>query len=116
MDVEQIFQACCGFEDDGTTFTFYFDGPYSEPSVACNEGVRTPLYRLFSGQDAETIRQWLRGQRAWNRLRIPADYTRAKGIQAIRIATDWNDGQWSPLYSFASTRTIHGEDHREALR
>jgi hypothetical protein len=31
------------------------------------------------------------------------------------VASEWHNGQWSALYSYASTGQVHGEDHKEAL-
>lgn len=34
----------------------------------------------------------------------------------VETAYSWHGGQWSPLYSFASTGgRVHGEEHRQAL-
>lgn len=41
------------------------------------------------------------------------DYERM--LDTIRTASDWHSGQWSALYSYASTGEIHGEEHRDNL-
>lgn len=41
------------------------------------------------------------------------DYKRM--LDTVRTASEWNSGQWSALYSYASTGEIHGEDHRADL-
>lgn len=33
----------------------------------------------------------------------------------IDVAFSWHGGQSSPLYSFASTRTVHSEEHRTCV-
>lgn len=30
----------------------------------------------------------------------------------VHIASEWHNGQWSALYSYASTGMIHSEEHR----
>jgi hypothetical protein len=116
MGIEQLFLTCCGFEDDGQCVKFYLDCPAPKPSILREQGVRTPLFHLVHGEDAAAVRQWLVGRRAWDVLRVPADYSKERGIAAIKIACDWHSGHGSPLHSFASTRTIHGEKHRDQLR
>src|ERR1700722_17293993 len=99
MDIQQLFLVCCGFEDDGKSIKFHLDSPNPQPSLTREQGVRTPFFRLFSGPDAEAIRHWLRGRRAWDVMRVPPDYTKERGITAIRIAGQWHTGQNSALYS-----------------
>ena len=62
------------------------------------------------------VRRYLATYRCWEIMRVPPAFSRERGIAAIRVAGQWHSGQRSPLYSFASTRTIHGERHREQLR
>src|SRR4051794_18917703 len=69
MQVEELLLLCCGFEDDGGNFKFYLDSLTPQPSFSREQGVRTPLFRLFSGEDAEAIRKWLACRRAWDVLR-----------------------------------------------
>lgn len=116
MQVEALLAVCEGFEDDGVNIKFYVSGPNPEPSFDREYGVRTSLFRLVSGEDAVAVRRFLATYRCWEVMRVPADYSRERGIAAIRVAGQWHAGQRSPLYSFASTRTIHGERHREQLR
>lgn len=116
MNVEQLLLVCCGFEDDGENFKFYLDSPNPQPSLDREQGVRTSLFRLFSGEDAEAIRRYLATRRAWDVLRVPPDYTRERGIAALKVAVQWHSGSGSPLYAFASTRRIQGDKHREQLR
>ena len=116
MRVEELLLLCCGIEDDGQCVKLYLDSPQPELSVSREQGIRTQLFHLFSGDDAETIRNYLATRRAWDVLRVAPEYSKERGIAALRIASQWHSGQWSPLYSFASTRRIHGEKHREQLR
>lgn len=116
MQVEALLAVCEGFEQDGENFKFYVSGPHPEPSFDREQGVRTSLFHLVSGEDAVAVRRFLATHRCWEIMRVPADYSRERGIAAIRVAGQWHSGQRSPLYSFASTRTIHGHRHREQLR
>ena len=118
MDIEQLFLTCCGYEfsEDGQSMKFYLDGPNPKQSFDREQGVRTSLFHLLHGEDAAAVQQWLRGRRAWEILKVPPDYSKERGIAAIKLAFDWHSGQGSPLYSFASTRRIYGEKHRQQLR
>src|SRR5262245_41373799 len=118
MDIEHLFLTCCGFEfsDDGQSVKFFLDSPTPKSSISREQGVRTSLFHLLHGDDAGAVRQWLQGRRAWDVLRVPEDYTKERGIVALQIAAQWHSGQGSPLYSFASTRRIHGQKHRHQLR
>jgi hypothetical protein len=118
MEIENLFLTCCGFEfsDDGRSVKFYLDGPTPQPSILRYQGIRTPLFHLLHDEDAAAVRRWLRGRRAWDVLKVAPAYSRERGIAAVKIAFDWHSGPGSPLYSFASTRRIHGEKHREQLR
>ncbi len=116
MRVENLLLTCCGFDEEGGNFKFYVEGPRPVPSVSRRRGVRTPLFHLFTGEDARAIRGYLATHRAWDVLRIPPPYTHERGVRAIRISFDWHSGPKSPLYSFASARGIYGEGHRDQLR
>ena len=107
---------CCGYEDFGNELRLYLDSPMPKPSISRERGVRTKLFHLFAGEDAEAIRSWLARNKAWQVLRVPQDYTTDRGIRAIRIAYQWRSGKGSPFYLFASTRRIHGQEHRDRLR
>ncbi len=37
-------------------------------------------------------------------------------MKCIETAFNWHSGESSPLYSFASTRKIHSEDHRDDVQ
>jgi hypothetical protein len=116
VQVEALLAVCEGFQEDGENFKFYVTGPNPEPSFDRERGVRTSLFHLVSGEDAVAVRRFLTTHRCWEVMRVPPAYTRERGIAAIRVAGHWHSGQRSPLYLFASTRTIHGDGHREQLR
>ncbi|MGH7072232.1 MAG: hypothetical protein ACREFO_19780 [Acetobacteraceae bacterium] len=116
MQVERLFLLCCGFEDDGNEVKVYLESPDPQPSISRQQGVRTPLFHLFVGEDAEAIRRFVSQYRTWDLLRVPQAFTRERGVQAVRIAWHWHCGKGCPIYELASTRTIHGERHREQLR
>jgi hypothetical protein len=115
MQVEQLLLLCCGFEDDGRDVRLYLDSPDPQPSFTRESGVRTPLFHLFVGEDAEAIRRYLVAHRAWEVLRVPQAYSRERGTAAVRIAWRWHAGEGCPVHEFASARTVHGERHRERL-
>jgi hypothetical protein len=116
MQVERLFLLCCGFEDDGKEVKVYLDSPDPQPSISREHGVRTPLFHLFVDEDADAIRRFVSEHRTWELLRVPQAFTRERGVCAVRIAWHWHSGKGCPIYEFASTRTIHGERHREQLR
>ena len=41
------------------------------------------------------------------------DYERM--LDTFTTASEWHSGQWSALYSYASTGKVWNEDHRQAL-
>lgn len=116
MQVERLFLLCCGFEDDGNEVKVYLDSPDPQPSISRQHGVRTSLFHLSVGEDAEAIRRFVSQHRTWDLLRVPQAFSRERGVKAIHIAWQWHGGKGCPIYEFASTRTIHGERHREQLR
>jgi hypothetical protein len=113
MRPDLLLLTACGIEDDGESVRVYVDGPTPEPSYTRDRGIRSDLFHLFSGEDAATIRGWLRQNRAWDCLRVPSGYTRDRGVRAIQVAFEWHSGGGSPLYQFASTRRVHDDAHRE---
>lgn len=113
MRPDLLLFTACGFEDDGEHVRVYVDCPRPAVSFTRDRGVRTPLFHLLAGEEADAFRRWLSQNRAWECLRVPPAYTRDRGVRAIRIAFDWHSGGGSPLYQFASTRSIRDEAHRE---
>lgn len=115
-DIERLFLIACGYEDNGQEFRLFLEGPNPQPSVNRPRGVRTNLFYLFAGEEAEAIRAWLVTRKAWQVLRVPPPYSKERGIVALRIAQSWSSGPASPLFQFASARRIEGDEHRERLR
>ena len=116
MDVEHLLLTCCGFEDDGAVVRFFLDGPTPEPSLTRDRGTRTPLFHMVAREDAQAVRDYLARHRCWDVLRVPADYTRDRGIAAVRVAARWHSGRYSPLYLFATDRRLRDEEHGGQLR
>jgi hypothetical protein len=63
------------------------DRPTPEPSFIRRRGVRTLLFRLYSGQDAEEILAWLDKYRAWKVLRVSPPYSSEQGVRAVLLAS-----------------------------
>ena len=116
MNIDVLLMTCCGFEDDGHEVRFYLDSPIPEPSFTRERGVRTNLFHLFAGDDAQTFREYLARHRCWDVMRVPQNYTPERGAAAVRIAGLWHSGPHSPLHLFATSRRIVVEEHREQLR
>ena len=116
MNIDLLLMTCVGFDDDGREVRFFLDGPNPELSVTRERPVRTELFHLFGGDEARTIREYLARHRCWDVMRVPPDYTRDRGIAAVRTAGRWHSGRHSPLYLFAAERRIRDEEHRDQLR
>ncbi len=116
MDIERLFWIACGYADDGKEFRLFLEGPNPQPSFDRDRPKKTNLFYLFSGDEAESIRNWLSTRKAWQVLRVPPPYTKGRGIAAIHIAHSWCSGPASPFFNFASARRIDGEEHRDELR
>jgi hypothetical protein len=72
-DIERLFLIACGFEDDGQEFRLFLEGPNPLPSVHRHRGVRTNLFYLFPGDEAEAIRRYVTEHPEWERLRVPEE-------------------------------------------
>ena len=107
---------CVGFEDDGGHVRFFLDSPRPEVSLTRGRGVRTPLFRLFAGDDAHKFREYIARHRCWEVMRVPPEYTPERGAAAVRIAARWHAGRSSPLHLFAAARRVRDEEHRGQLR
>lgn len=116
MDIDGLLLTCCGFEDDGEHIRFFLESPTPKPSLKWERGVRTELFHLFGGDEAQAIRNYLNRHRCWGVMRVPPDYTRERGVAAICTAARWHSGRYSPLSLFATDRRILDEEHREQLR
>lgn len=116
MNIDLLLMTCYGFEDDGEHVRFFLDGPNPELSMKRERGVRTELFHLFGGQEAQAIREYLARHRCWDVMRVPPDYTHDSGIAAVRTAARWHSGRHSPLFIFATDRRIRDEEHRGQLR
>jgi hypothetical protein len=115
MNVEYLLLTCCGVEDDGECVRLYLDSPTPEPSARRDRPVKTTLFHLLGGADAQAVRDYLARHRCWDVIRVPQNYTQERGIAAIRVAARWHSGRYSPLYLFAAARTIRDEEHRRQL-
>ncbi len=116
MNIDVLLMTCCGFEDDGRQVRFFLDSPTPELSLTRDHPVRTNLFHLFAGIDADAVRDFLARHRCWEVMRLPPEYTPERGAAAVRISGRWHSGRHSPLYLFAATRRIRDEEHREQLR
>jgi hypothetical protein len=116
MNWWSVFPFVCGFERVGDQVRLYVDGPTPTPSFDRRQGVRSPLFRLYSGQDAESILAWLAQNRAWQVLRVPPPFTLERGVRAVLFAFDWHCGEGSALCRFARTRLIADAAHRQRLQ
>jgi hypothetical protein len=116
MNWWSVFPFVCGYECVGDQVRLYVDGPSPTLSFTRQQGVRTPLFRLYSGQDAESILKWLALNRAWQVLRVPPPFTPERGVRAILAASEWCCGEGSALALLARTRMIVSDDHRHRLQ
>lgn len=116
MNIDVLLMTCCGFEDDGREIRFFLDSPTPAISFTRDRGVRSPLFHLFSGDDAQLFREYLARHRCWDVLRVPPAYTPERGAAAVRVAGRWHSCPHSPLFLFAADRHIRDEEHRDQLR
>ncbi len=78
--------------------------------------MRTQLFWLHVGEDADAILAWLARNRAWQCLRVPPAFTVERGVRAVLAAADWHGGEGSALGLLARDRVIADDDHRRRLR
>jgi hypothetical protein len=114
MNLSQVFPLICGYERIGDQVKLYVDGPKPQPSFVRRRGVRTSLFHLYAGGDAEAVLAWLDRHRAWQVLRVPPPYSPELGVRAVLLATDWRGG--SAMLGLARTRKIADDTHRERLQ
>jgi hypothetical protein len=70
VQIEQLLQACFGIEDAGENIKLYVAGPNAGPPGRNERGVRTGLFHLFGGEEADAIRRYLASHPAWEFLRV----------------------------------------------
>ena len=116
MNMWDIFPLIAGYEQIGDQVRLYVDGPTPEPSFTRRRGARTPLFRLYSGQDAQDILAWLGQYRAWQVLRVSPPYSSEQGVRAVLLASNWHGGFGSAMLRLARTRMIADDAHRERLQ
>ncbi len=114
--LESLFPLISGYEDVGGGLRLYVEGPTPTPSLTRSRGVRTPLFHLFTGADAEEITAWLARNRAWQCLRVPPAYRRERGVRAVLVASEWHCGEASALFAFSRDRVIADDAHRLRLQ
>jgi hypothetical protein len=116
VNIDLLLTTCSGFEDDGEYVRFFLDSPTPVPSLTRERGVRTDLFHLFGGDDAERFREYLARHRCWDVMRIPPPFSPERGAAAVRVAGRWHAGRYSPMYLFASTHRVRDQEHRDQLR
>lgn len=116
MDAEVLLLTACGVEDDGVHVRLYLDAPAPAAAFRTGPGVRTPLFRLLAGEDADRVRRFLARHPAWDVIRVPPPHTPVRGLAALRTAASWNAGAGTPLHALHVGRCVSGDAHRDALR
>ena len=114
MNLWKLFPSICGYECVGDHLRLYVDGPTPQHSFNRRRGVRTALFRLYAGRDAQDILAWLDRNRAWQVMRVPPPYSTELGVRAVLLATDWRGG--SAMLDLARSRKIADAAHRERLQ
>ena len=116
MNWASVFLCACGYERIGDQVRVYVEGADPQPTFDRPRGARSPLFHLYAGRDAEDILVWLARNRAWQCLRVPPEYCQEWGARAVLLAFDWQSGEASGMFRFATTRTINDDDHRQQLQ
>ena len=117
MNLWEVFPLICGYERVGhDQLRLYVEGVTPVPSFTRRQGVRSQLFRLYSGPDAQVVLAWLDRNRAWQCLRVPPPFTREQGVRAVLAASEWQGGDGSGLCRLARTRMIADDAQRERLR
>ncbi len=111
MNWSNVFVCACGYERIGNQVRVYVESADPQPTLDQLRGVRSALFHLYDGRDAEAILAWLDRNRGWQCLRVPPEYRPEWAAQAVRRASDWHSGEESGLFRFATTRTIHDDAH-----
>lgn len=116
MNLWETFPLVCGYEVIGDQVRLYLDSPTPVPDFTRERGVRSPLFRLYSGRDAEAVVEWLAKNRAWQVLRVAPPFTPELGVRAVLTASEWHGGEGSALCGFARTRVVADDAHRGRMR
>lgn len=116
MNYWDVFSRACGYEMVRGHLRLYTEGPGAMPDFTRERGVRTPLFHLYAGVDAERLLVWLAMNRAWQALRIPPKFTLELGVKGVLAATEWHCGDGTGLCRLARLRVIEDDAHRECLR
>src|SRR4051812_42143270 len=117
MNLWAMFPLICGYERVARDqVRLYVEGPKPVPNFTRRQGVRTPLFHLYAGRDAEAVCAWLAKNRVWQCLRVPPPYTPEQGIRAVLLASNWHGGFGSAMLYLARTRMIADDAHRERLQ
>ncbi len=117
MNLWKTFPLICGYERVGRDqVRLYVDGPTPTPSFDRERGVRSALFHLYAGRDAEAVLAWLARNKSWQCMRVPPPLTPGLGVRAVLVAADWHGGEATALFRFARTRVIANDDHRRRLR
>ncbi|QJW97246.1 hypothetical protein [Frigoriglobus tundricola] len=111
-----VFVFACGYEQVGNQIRLYVESANPPPNFNRRCGARSPLFHLYSGEDATAILEWLKRNRAWQCLRIPPPFTTERGVRAVLAASDWHCGEGSALFRLAQNRVIESDDHRQRLQ
>jgi hypothetical protein len=115
MALWQLFPTISGYEWVDGRLRLYVDGPNPKASFTRDRGVRTVLFHLYDGTEAEAVKVWLDVNRAWQCMRVPPSFSRERAARGILIAGDWHGGTASAVYLLSRTRIIPDEVHRERL-
>jgi hypothetical protein len=116
MNWVNVFGNACGYEQIGDQVRVYVESADPKPSFNRHQGVRSALFHLYAGSDAEAILAWLARNRAWQSLRVAPEYCPEWGAKAVLLAFDWNSGEATGMFRFATTRTINDVNHRRQLQ
>lgn len=116
MNWVNVLACSCGYERVGEQVRVYVESAEPQPSFNRQRGARSALFHLYAGRDAEALLAWLARNRAWQSLRVAPEYRPEWGARAILLASDWNSGEASGLFRFATTRAIHDYSHRQQLQ
>lgn len=116
MNLWDTFATICGYEVVGGQLRLYLDSPTPTRSYTRERGVRSPLFRLYAGADAQAVVAWLDANKAWQCMRVAPPLTAERAVRAVLLADNWHGGEGSGLLRLARTRVVADDAHREQLR